>query len=269
MAAVFDTGGSDVLAYAHRSEFDDAGQAAFSFWLRPDVSSGYSYGGIISQLDNADTDGFYIAYYLAPSQLAVGTRDSFDAQSITATCASAFTTSVWQHVFIDYNAGIANNEVRAWVNGSEVAFAGAGGARLGATMIGANSASFTLGKYLVGATSYWAPMGLAEVGIWAGYSFIDTSTHNLRPGALEVITALAAGYSPLLWPERLSIYAPLVRDFQDMLNGAPTNTGVTVDDHIRVIYPSTARRYPSVSTPVSPIVIPRAITPGIAFQQRM
>lgn len=88
-------------------------------------------------------------------------------------------------------------------------------------------------------TSIGCALRNSDAGYWDGY-LAEVAIWNVVLGAGE-IAALAAGYSPLfIRPASLDCYAPLVSNFQDVVNGtdfAYANPP-SVSSHIPIIYPS-------------------------------
>jgi Concanavalin A-like lectin/glucanases superfamily len=55
----------------------------------------------------------------------------------------------------------------------------------------------------------------------------------------EMMIAISAGYSPMIWQRNLIFYYPLIADTKELTNRYSTSSGgLTVVPHARVIYPS-------------------------------
>ena len=73
--------------------------------------------------------------------------------------------------------------------------------------------------------------------------------------------ALGNGYSPLFMPNNLDFYAPLVRNEDDIMGKAGTNSGAAVAVHPRIFYP-TNQIYRMEPT-AAPATVRRYYSPGI------
>lgn len=133
--------------------------------------------------------------------------------------ATAPSADAWHHLAVTYDRSSAANVPIIYLDGSAVTVTAS--PQASGTYV-ANAGSVIIGNSL-DTTRVWDGM-LAEA---AGWNRILTAGE---------VTALAARFSPLLMPQGLVYYEPMVRDNVNRIIAPSTITGTAVQPHPRIIY---------------------------------
>lgn len=214
MAAAFD-GTGDYLSCA---AFDLPATGSISFWYRPTYAYTDGLYHFIFETYKDANNLFNIAKY-SDSTWNVGWYTAGEYRLVGAS-ASGLTQNAWNHLLVTWDD--TANETKFFLNNSQV----------GSTVTSLVTHTGTVTVYIgsqVGATTRDASGRIAELAVFS--SVLDAGQRN----------ALYKGFAPPLVAKPFR-YWPLLRNFQEMMTaGSISNTGVTVEDHPPIIYPSSAR----------------------------
>ena len=188
-----------------------------SLWFNPDdVTTGNEIISIVDASAASDWISIGARGDQGGDPLRLRVRRSSDSYVLSS---GSFSANQWQHACCVIE-GTGANQAHIFLDGSKDS---------GTVSTPINLDSISIGRLGDSSPSNYTNGSLAEIGIWA-VALTDAE-----------VACLAAGFAPpLMRPQSLEFYAPLVREDVELIGGLSFSTGgtPTVDDHPRIILPS-------------------------------
>ncbi len=206
------------------SQLNGVNKATLAAFIEYDSSSG-AWSEPLGERDD-DDNGFCIRKYGTDARWYFPCANG--ANTFGENSSMSLSSGTTYHVLMSYDGTQSTNatKLKVWMDGVEESLSYGGTIP---TALGTLTANFMI--QAVGVR--------AEAALWIGQAIRNEG----------IIDALAAGASPLIFPDGLAFYAPLIRNKHDIVGGrTATDSGsISVVTHPRVTYPAAPLWVPAAS----------------------